>query len=532
MSDNSQSNRTVLGRLFKRLMDMRDNVPNDGHVDIRNFRDVRLVTQFNFENLDSKVATLGQVPPVWFVPMKLADLEKLEVDPQLARKFLDIDQNFGNSGFPMEPIDRVRQVSTLIEDRTTHEAWSKQNLQDVDNNGWWTTECLVEPCPDNGKSYSHLAFHLLDDKEAREDAILYSELCAIVEAMKGRANQRLVESESVREELDECGGRGKEVHPYLFDEEDPFPVLVVSCVAPQHARLFMACLPANQAQWDRAETAKKLKPRSLRAWPNLKSGSKVSVEQFLLSRVLCPPMRTPDQLDIGQFGITPALLTRAMNLLQVTPTYQLYLQSIGGDNWANPALGPFGPVLRLQAEIRAGWGKGGDDLTDEDTVNSAFIELVNALTSLVPNADSWWRTSKRRLTFTGLRKNTYVAITDGQFEVKATEKIRMPIECKGGRRAKKDRKITQQEVAELAAWVKEHRDAPDSPPVRFRPLAGQCGQEISLESLEYGEYWVKYLRQGRKAGNSFATLHKYGPYNINQASHMRRLAPVIVAMSF
>lgn len=110
------------------------------------------------------------------------------------------------------------------------------------NNGWWSAECLVEPRPDNGKPFPHLAFHLLDDKEGWEDAILYCELCAIVEAMKGRANQRLVDSESVREELDECDGEGREVHPYLFDDEEHFPMLMVSCVLPQHARLFTACM--------------------------------------------------------------------------------------------------------------------------------------------------------------------------------------------------------------------------------------------------------------------------------------------------
>lgn len=310
-------------------------------------------------------------------------------------------------------------------------------------------------------------------------------------------------------------------------------------------------LPANRTQWDSAETIHKIQGKSLRAWPDLRSGSKVSIEQFLLSRVLCPPRRGPSQLVNGQFGITPALLTRAKNLLQMIPSYQLYLQNIGGNNWADPALGPFGPVLRLQAEIRAGWAKGGGKQTDEDTVNAAFIELLNALTSLVPTTDSWWRTTKRRLTFTGLR-NGYVAIMDGQFEVKATEEIRTPIECKGREREKLNARITMQEVAELVAWVKEYPDARISPPVRLyvssviwtivsriwcankysRPLAGQCGQEIFLESLEYGQDWIKYIRQGQKAGNSFANLHSYGPYDMNKVSDMRLLAPVIVAMSY
>ncbi|PWY81020.1 hypothetical protein BO83DRAFT_305229 [Aspergillus eucalypticola CBS 122712] len=238
---------------------MAKHVPEDGHVNIRSLKDVEHVVRFDFENLDNAEANLAMVPPILFKPMDLADLEKHPVDLKLAREFVDIDQDDSNRDFPIEQIDRVRQVSTFIEDRTTREARSQQNLSFVrapgstfwleailaynySNNGWWKTKCLVEPLPKDGKSYPHLAFHLLDEKEAREDAILYSELCAIVEAMKGRANQRLVDSESVREDLDECDGRGKEVHPYLFGNEEHFPVLMVSCVLPQHARLFMACM--------------------------------------------------------------------------------------------------------------------------------------------------------------------------------------------------------------------------------------------------------------------------------------------------
>ncbi|RAH61481.1 hypothetical protein BO85DRAFT_456964 [Aspergillus piperis CBS 112811] len=259
MPSSTTRNRVILEGLFKTILEWRKNVPKDGHVNIRSLKDVEHVVQFDFENLDNAESNLALVPPVLFKPMDLADLEKHPVDPKLAREFLDIDQDGSNRDFPIGPIDRVRQIATLIEDRTTREARSQQNLHIVEapestfwleailaynysNNGWWTTKCLIEPCSDNGKVYPHLAFHLLDDKEAWEDAILYSELCAIVEAMKGRANQRLVVFERVREELDECGGRGKKVYPYLFDNEEHFPVLMVSCVLPQHARLFMACM--------------------------------------------------------------------------------------------------------------------------------------------------------------------------------------------------------------------------------------------------------------------------------------------------
>ncbi|GKZ51549.1 hypothetical protein AbraIFM66951_006102 [Aspergillus brasiliensis] len=150
-------------------------------------------------------------------------------------------------------------MSTFIEDRATREAQLEQNLDIVvmsistfwleatldgyySNKRRWNTECVIEPCPNNGKVYPRLAFHLIDVTTARENSILYSELSALVEAMRGRANHRKVESEVEREKLYEDGGRGKRKYPYLFNDEEHFPVLMVSCVMPQHARLFTACM--------------------------------------------------------------------------------------------------------------------------------------------------------------------------------------------------------------------------------------------------------------------------------------------------
>ncbi|TPR02375.1 hypothetical protein CAN33_0043990 [Aspergillus niger] len=130
MSVNTSRNRNILEGLFKELLDMRDRVPEDGHISIARFRDIEHVTQFNFNELDSAEVNLALVPPVLFEPMDWASLKQHPVDPELAREFFDIGQD-DECDFPMEPVDRVRQVSTLIEDRTTHEARSKQNLQTV-----------------------------------------------------------------------------------------------------------------------------------------------------------------------------------------------------------------------------------------------------------------------------------------------------------------------------------------------------------------------------------------------------------------
>ncbi|GKZ75898.1 hypothetical protein AnigIFM56816_003356 [Aspergillus niger] len=259
MPSSTTRNRIVLEGLFKTIMEWRSNVPEDGHINIASLGDVEHKVQFDFENLDNEKSNLTMVPPILFHPMELAKLEEYPVDSSQAREFFDIDQS-QNRFWEIGSLDRVEQISSLIEDRATCEAQAEQGLQIVESpdstfwleallswpygkKNWWDVECVREPCPDNkGMVYPHIAFHLIDDKMAQEDSILYSEFSAIVIAMRGRANQRKVDSALEREKLDENDGEGKEEYPYLFSDEEYFPVLMVSCVMPQHARLFMACM--------------------------------------------------------------------------------------------------------------------------------------------------------------------------------------------------------------------------------------------------------------------------------------------------
>lgn len=132
MPSSTTRNRVVLEGLFKTILEWRKHAPKDGHVIIRSLKDVEHVVQFDFETLDNAESNLAMVPPILFKPMNLADLERHPVDPKLAREFLDIDQDDSDRIFPTGPIDRVRQVSTLIEDRTTREARSQQGLQSVE----------------------------------------------------------------------------------------------------------------------------------------------------------------------------------------------------------------------------------------------------------------------------------------------------------------------------------------------------------------------------------------------------------------
>ena len=124
--------------------------------------------------------------------------------------------------------------------------WLKTDLTCPYGKGrdWWSVSRVLEPEPRpvDGQAYPHLAIHLIDTKEAREDSILFSEFSALAFAMRGRANQRKVDSETEKWRLMENDGEGTEEYPYLFPNEEYFPVLLFSFVLPQHARILTACI--------------------------------------------------------------------------------------------------------------------------------------------------------------------------------------------------------------------------------------------------------------------------------------------------
>ncbi|GKZ98003.1 hypothetical protein AnigIFM59636_001827 [Aspergillus niger] len=101
---------------------------------------------------------------------------------------------------------------------------------------------------------------------------------------------------------------------------------------------------------------------------------------------------------------------------------------------------------------------------DEDTVNSAFIKLLNALTSIIPGTRNWWRTYKRRFNFSWGSVGGCTARTDGQFEHRHFQLVKVIMECKRLLKVQKYR-VVMQEVSELVAWIKENSSCPMSGPI-------------------------------------------------------------------
>ncbi|GKZ80256.1 hypothetical protein AnigIFM56816_004473 [Aspergillus niger] len=185
-----------------------------------------------------------------------------------------------------------RQISDLISDYATRNALSHQHLQ------------IVEA----------------------PDSTFYLE-ASLAWPYSGR------DSESEREELYEHEDAGEEYTNFLpmscsamFPDEEIFP----------------------------AARAYNLTGNTLCTWPNLLSGSKVSKEQFLLYRIVCPERKKPRELDLTWFGVPHNTIADAQEMLNQSDAYRHYLHNIQNGDWANPALGVFGPALRLQAKIWKG----------------------------------------------------------------------------------------------------------------------------------------------------------------------------------
>lgn len=100
---------------------------------------------------------------------------------------------------------------------------------------------------DGSGAYPHLVVQMYSSHNGQEDSILYSEVWTLIAVMKHRANQLRVDEEAEQEVLIECRS-AEELHKkfgqndFKFSDEKYFPMLLLSCVGVQHARVIFACM--------------------------------------------------------------------------------------------------------------------------------------------------------------------------------------------------------------------------------------------------------------------------------------------------
>ncbi|PYI07797.1 hypothetical protein BO78DRAFT_406325 [Aspergillus sclerotiicarbonarius CBS 121057] len=108
--------------------------------------------------------------------------------------------------------------------------------------GSWTSQLELETAEDIGRpTHPHVTMLMQHDCNGREDTILYGELASLVSAMHARANQFMVEKEEMERVFDMGIGAYSD-KPRIFSRETRFPVLQISFLGPQHARVLYACM--------------------------------------------------------------------------------------------------------------------------------------------------------------------------------------------------------------------------------------------------------------------------------------------------
>lgn len=101
---------------------------------------------------------------------------------------------------------------------------------------------MYEYRKDNEQIYHpHIVMLSQQQSPGRNGSILYGELIQLVAAMRNRAHQRvMIENDDEDEEP-----QPRSPLEYYFKHEQRFPVLMVSCVAPSHARIYYACMDGS-----------------------------------------------------------------------------------------------------------------------------------------------------------------------------------------------------------------------------------------------------------------------------------------------
>ncbi|PYH87827.1 hypothetical protein BO71DRAFT_470221, partial [Aspergillus ellipticus CBS 707.79] len=118
----------------------------------------------------------------------------------------------------------------------------------------WFYSRTLELTAENGAVYPHIIASIYQyHDDIQEDKIVYGELAALVDCMKRRANQiKIDDLEELKnlsrqdEESDTELDLSKYLNQYQFPAETRSPVLLLSYVRPQHARIFYACMDAPQ----------------------------------------------------------------------------------------------------------------------------------------------------------------------------------------------------------------------------------------------------------------------------------------------
>ncbi|KAN0086866.1 hypothetical protein V8E54_000554 [Elaphomyces granulatus] len=136
---------------------------------------------------------------------------------------------------------------------------------------------------------------------------------------------------------------------------------------------FFEEVPASEAEWMAAATAANVINKSLKSCQDLRSGSSVTQEQFLLFRAICKKIRAPRYFNAAS-----------------SRRFQSYLAAIGTD--PVQSIGMFHIPILQQREVLISPQQNATPLNeiDETSVKSSFFSFLQAITAIDPAPDHKW----------------------------------------------------------------------------------------------------------------------------------------------
>ncbi|KAJ6036219.1 hypothetical protein N7540_000498 [Penicillium herquei] len=169
---------------------------------------------------------------------------------------------------------------------------------------------------------------------------------------------------------------------------------------------------------------------------------------------------------------------------------------------------------------------------DEQIINIALVDFLNALTIHFPQANDW---SIHRKSFKATFLNaSFEARTDGYLEGHSKgKKVRALLEVKPMHRKTKRAPIQMQEAAQMVAWIKADPDIGGTLSRRGRRFhVSQDRHEIYIIFAEYDENHVRHLNQKFPSeAPPFLRMQEFGPWDINNKVAMKELAVILLAIS-
>lgn len=221
-------------------------------------------------------------------------------------------------------------------------------------------------------------------------------------------------------------------------------------------------LPRNQDEWLREAEAANLSNKSFLSYrKKLRSASRVTKEQCILSRTICRPLRSRASFNPADHGLV-AVMAEAKRIVAESKSFADYLAQVGTSNYET--LGDFKSTLRYQSAILDQFFFSGDATPDETMINSGLLELLNAITELIPRKNDWWSPKRNSLLASFKPSHRFKAMTDGQLQNRGrAQATKALIECKKGRRYRHSPSVNMQEISQMVAWVMHQPDTDAAP---------------------------------------------------------------------